>query len=169
MAYKVYRHVRVQRIYSETVERIRRPQEIADPARSRGNYTAISAAFSGVPFDPTIADFKDILQEGNEVSIAVDEANNNLVAVVNHSTGRQGALKYAVSGLKDLWGTVFFLAVPLSVLGGIAYKTRNSVSYPNAKYICLALAFIITILVIRGVNKYYLDSKKALRELLAQG
>ncbi|MBS1733560.1 MAG: hypothetical protein JST02_09710 [Bacteroidetes bacterium] len=169
MAYKLYRHVRVQRVYSKEVVRTRRPQEIADPTRSRGNYQVTMAEFSGVPFEATIGDYKNMIGPGSDVSIAIDENNYNVIAVVNHSTGEEGALKYAKNGLGDLWGTLFFLAVPLAVLGGLAYKFRDSVSYPNAKYVCLGLAAVIAIAVFRGVNKQYISSKNALRELKAGG
>lgn len=162
--YTIYRNVQVISVQQQKQARTRRPQEITDPARTRNTHYVTVAKFSGVPYECTIGDFKNLIYEEHGVSVAVDE-NWNVIAAVNHTTGERGSLK-ATASFSEIFGILFFMAIPIVLCFFIARKAWNTISYYSWGWPILGVGTGVGLLILLGVSRQYGESKKALQELL---
>lgn len=162
--YTIYRNVRVISVQEQEHTRTTRPEEIADSSRRRNDRYITVATFSGVPYECTIGDFKDLLYEDHGVSIAVDE-NWNVIAAVNHTTGERGSLK-ATASLSEILGILFLMAIPILLSFFIARKAWNTISYYSWGWPILGVGVGVGLLILLGASRQYRESRKALQELL---
>lgn len=164
MSYTIHNRVKVLSVEQQNVERRRRPQEIADPTRRRDDYTVTVARFTDVGYAATISDFAQYIQPGQLVSVAIND-KQDVIAVRNFTTNQSAGLKWSSMKFSDIWGILFFMAVPLAVCGGIAWKMWNGQSYHDKAWIPCVIGLAIAVAILRGMNKDFNDSKKALAEL----
>lgn len=167
MAYTIYRNVRVTSIRQKEVVPNRRTQDIVDPVRRRDPYTVTVAELSEVPTDVSFSDFKKELKVGHYVSIAVTD-KWDVLAVVNHTTGESAALRYKSTPFSEWWGILFFVSIPAVLCFFIARKAFSTEKYHDMGYVVAAVGVGIVLAVLFGVNKQFVQSKKALAELQAQ-
>lgn len=165
MAYTIYRNSKVLKIEQETVTRQRRPQEIVDPTRARSDYSVTTATINGIPASVTIADFRANIKQGDVVSVAVDD-KWNIIAIVNHTTGTSGCLTYKSTKFSDYFGILFFISIPAILCFVIARKAFDTVAYHDYGWYIIGFGILLVVLILRGVNKQYSDSRAALKELL---
>lgn len=109
--------------------------------------------------------FKDFAQAGHTVSIAIDE-KNDLVAYLNHTTGRSGCLTLGGTPASEWFSFLFFTALVCGLVFAVAYKMWYSERYQSGAYIAvgvgLALAAVMTWgLMLRPIT----ESKRALAKL----
>src|ERR1044071_74333 len=161
MSYTLYRNVRVLSIGQQEQTRIRRPKEIADPTYERGSYFVTVARFSNVNYDATISAFRELIREGQEVSVAIDEEFWNVIAVVNHTTWKSAGLRYDKIKFSDIWGTLFYMAIPGVLCFFIARKAFQTTKYHDMGYIILGAGAAIILFILLGVNKQYRQSRAA--------
>lgn len=164
MAYTIYRNAKVIQVKSETVTPLRRPQDIVEPARKRSSYTVTVAVIDGLPSTVGIGDFKKLITPGAYVSVAVND-KASIIAVVNHSTGQYGCSQYKSTSFSEYLGILFFISIPAVLCYFIAQKAFATVKYHDTGWYILGFGALIVLLILRGVNKQYTDSKAALREL----
>lgn len=164
MSYTLYKDVKVLSIEKETVERMRRPKEIADPSFRRDNYQVSVARFSKVDYSLTISDFKNDIAVGQQVSIAVDD-KNQVIALINHSTGVQRSLKSEGLNFSEIASTFVYLLIPGLLGFFIARKAFSTVKYHDLGWAVIAIAGGFIIFIIKGVAGQYTVSTRALKEL----
>lgn len=164
MPYTIHRNVQLLSIQQETVERRLRPQEIADPSRRRDNYQVLVGRFSDPGYSVAISDFRKEITPGQRLSIAVND-KEQLIALVNHSTGKTSCLTRRNMRLGDITGTLWFLAIPAVLCYAIARKAFSTVKYHDMGWYVLGAGALIIILVLAGINKEFRESRQALREL----
>lgn len=164
MPYTIYKRVNVLEIRQQEVVRQRRPQEIADPFLRRADHVVTVARFQRVDYEATIGDFKGHFRQGDLVSVAVND-KWDVIAVVNHTTGQSAGLKYSSMSLSDIGGILFFVSIPTLICLGIAWKMWNTHSYHDKAWIPVAIAVVAAGAIGLGLNKDFVESKRALREM----
>lgn len=163
MSYTIHRNVKVLRIKQEEVNRTLRTSDIKQDTYQRDSHMADVAELSGGAPDVTFYDFKKIVQSGHTLSVAVND-KFQVIAVINHTSGKQGVLEKKDIGKELLEGIIPILVVE-GVCGGIAYKFLKSESQQNIGYGAAAVGVLIFILIYRGITKQYRESAEALEEL----
>jgi len=164
MAYTIYKNVQVLAIERQKAERTTRSQEIADPAKTRDAHEVTVARFSGVPYEATISDFGKHLSPKQKVSVAIDD-KWRVIAVINHSRGEEASLNYSKMGGKEIWGILFFLAIPITICAAIARKAFKSVKHHDAGWYVMLGGIVIVVAILYGINKEVAESKAALRKM----
>ncbi|MET0391574.1 MAG: hypothetical protein ABW019_00480, partial [Chitinophagaceae bacterium] len=130
----------------------------------RPDYMVTVARFSGVDYEATIADFRKEIGTGQKVSIAVND-KNQVIAVVNHSTGEEGSLKNNSLTFSEIASTVFYVSIPCVLLYFIAQKAFGTVRYHDLGWVFLAVGALIVFFVVRGVGRQFWESSSALAKL----
>ncbi len=167
MPYNIYRKVKVIAIRQEDVSRNTRPQEIADPAKSRSNYHVSVAEIDDVPGTVTISDFRGKLKPGQTVSVAVND-KSDLIALVNHSSGEEASLQYKAMSFSEIFSTLFFVSIPAVLCYVLARKMLETEKYHDFGWGVGGAGVFIVILILRGVFKQFTESGSALRALKDQ-
>ena len=162
MSYTIYQNVKVTSIKTENVSRRLRPEEIADVTKRRSDYSVLVASISDVPGTVSIADFKTDLQVGQTVSV---NNKQQLIALVNHTTGKEASLKYQVFDASEIFSTLFFLAIPGILFFSIGFKAYQTIKYHDISWVLWGIGCLIIFLVLRGINKEFSESKAALSSL----
>jgi hypothetical protein len=165
MSYTIYKNVKVLQIKQERVSRRTRPQEIADPAKRRGDYTVQVAEIADLPATVSIADFSGDIRAGQYVSVAVND-KWQVIALVNHTTGTQAALKYKSMGFTEIGSILFFIAIPAVLFYSISKKAFETEKYHDWGWAIAGLGVLIILFILRGVGGQFSESKSALKELL---
>lgn len=111
--------------------------------------------------EATFHDFEGKLSTGDTVSVAIEETHRQVIAFVNHSRNTEGHLLNKMKA-GDLVGTLFFIAFPSVLLGGIAYKAFQPPSNVYMGYGAIALAVLIVVLILWGLARQSIISRKAL-------
>lgn len=164
MAYTIHRDVKVLSVEQQTQTRMRRPQEIVDPVRRRPDYTVTVARFAGVDYEAAIADFKREIVPGQIVSVAIND-KNQVIAVVNHSTGQERSLKTNSLTFQEIASTLFYVAIPCVLLYFIARKAFGTVKYHDLGWVFLGIAVLIVFFVAKGIGREFWESSSALAKL----
>lgn len=164
MPYTIYKNVQVLSVKQEVATRTTRPQEIADPARTRTSHMVNVARFSGVDFEVAVGEFKKYVNNGQSVSIAVDE-KWELIAIVNLSTGAEASIKYSTLGFSEVFSILFYAAIPVGLCFLVARKAFDTEKYHDAGWYIMGAGVLIALAIFRGVNKDIAQSRAALREL----
>lgn len=164
MAYTIYRNVKVLSVQQQRVDRIRRPQEIADPVRRREPYNVTVARFSGVDYEAAIADFKKEITTGQTVSVAIND-KYQVIAVVNHSTGEEASLKKTSLTFGEIGSALFYISIPSVLIFFIARKAFQTVTYHQLGWVLIAAGIGIAALIVRGIAREFFESSAALAKL----
>lgn len=164
MPYNIYRNAVLLSIDQERISRTTRPQEIVDPVRRRPDYHVTVAQLSDVPYKVSISDFKAILRKGDKVSVAVND-KWDVIALVNHTTGAQRRTSIGKMKFGDWSGIFFFISIPSALCFFIAKKALATDRYHHLGIGVAVAGVLIILLILRGVNKQFSESRRALRDL----
>ncbi len=163
MAYTIYRNVKVLNIKIEEVKPINRPADISGNKYGRDSFSVYVAELSNHKPAVTFSDFKGIVTSGHTLSLAVND-RNDVIAVINHTTGKEGFLTQK-NYLKDVSEGIFPILFISALFGGIAYKAFGTNSYHDLGYVFAGIGVILIGLLLRGVSKQYRESRQALEEM----
>lgn len=164
MSFTIHKNVKVLSVQQQQQTYQRRTKDIVDPIRELGSYHVTVARFANVNYEATIADFKDVIHPNQYVSVAIND-KNQVIAVVNHTTGEARSLGGKSMNFSEVGSILFYLAIPSILLYFIAKKAFSTVKYHDAGYAFLGVGVLIIILVLRGIGKEIRESKKALEQL----
>lgn len=164
MAYTIYRNVKIDRVYTERVTPGTRTRDIGDSTRQRDPYDVQMLAIHHGATKATFSDFKALIHQGDMVSLAIND-KEDVIAVINHTRNKDAKLQRNKMSAGDIGGILFFLAFPVVIGGAIFRKVFTSHGWDSVTVGIAGVVILIVILVLRGINKQYIESDRALKEL----
>jgi hypothetical protein len=164
MGYTIHRKVKVLSVERRQETHLLRQREIVDPVRIKDPYMVTVARFSDVSHEATIADFKGDIAVGQTVSVAIDD-KDQLIAVINHSTGEERSLKENSLTFAEIASAVFYVSIPSVLLFFIARKAFQTEKYHQMGWVLIAVGIAIILLVARGITRQFTESSSALTKL----
>lgn len=109
----------------------------------------------------TFHGFHGAINVGDQISIATQK--KNVIAYVNHTTGRSGGISSKLS-LSDWWGLLFFMAFPIGICGGLFYSSFSKHGFTSTNVIILSVGIILVLAIYFGMTSNA-TARKALKEL----
>jgi len=164
MSFTIHKNVKVLSVRQQQQTYQRRTKDIVDPIRERGSYHVTVASFENVAYEATIAEFKKEIKPNQYVSVAIND-KNQVIAVVNHTTGAAASLAGNGMNFGELGSIAFYLAIPSVLLYFIAKKAFSTVKYHDLGWVFIGIGVLIIILVLRGIGAEIRQSKNALSQL----